>query len=128
MARPQLAKADTAFQGASVGQPAEPCLGRRACQAHCSRPPVTYAPAESAASAASHSACIFRSRAKVLGAAPVQEPVTESLEPARWKFPSQLSLSFVSAFVPVSRASVFRPCENQKLTRISDAIVTCCPV
>ena len=26
-ARPQLAKADTAFQGASVGQPTEPCLG-----------------------------------------------------------------------------------------------------
>ena len=25
-ARPQLAKADTAFQGASVGQPTEPCL------------------------------------------------------------------------------------------------------
>jgi hypothetical protein len=25
MARPQLAKADTAFQGASVGQPIEPC-------------------------------------------------------------------------------------------------------
>ena len=24
--RPQLAKADTAFQGASVGQPTEPCL------------------------------------------------------------------------------------------------------
>jgi hypothetical protein len=36
MARPQLAKADTAFQGASVGQPTEPpaaqpfgCRGRR---------------------------------------------------------------------------------------------------
>jgi bifunctional non-homologous end joining protein LigD len=31
-ARPQLAKADTAFHGASVGQPTEPCLvfGRRA--------------------------------------------------------------------------------------------------
>ena len=28
-ARPQLAKADTAFQGASVGQPTEPCLARR---------------------------------------------------------------------------------------------------
>jgi hypothetical protein len=27
-ARPQLAKADTAFQGASVGQPTEPCLVR----------------------------------------------------------------------------------------------------
>ena len=27
MARPQLAKTDTAFQGASVGQPTEPCLG-----------------------------------------------------------------------------------------------------
>jgi hypothetical protein len=26
MARPQLAKADTAFQGVSVGQPTEPCL------------------------------------------------------------------------------------------------------
>ncbi len=26
-ARPRLAKADTAFQGASVGQPTEPCLG-----------------------------------------------------------------------------------------------------
>ena len=25
-ARPQLAKADTAFQGASVGQPTEPCF------------------------------------------------------------------------------------------------------
>src|SRR3954464_12198657 len=25
-ARPQLAKADTAFQGASIGQPTEPCL------------------------------------------------------------------------------------------------------
>jgi hypothetical protein len=32
-----------------------------------------------------------------VGAAPVQEPVTESLEPARWKFPSQLSRSFISA-------------------------------
>ena len=28
-ARPQLAKADTAFQGASVGQPTEPCLGEQ---------------------------------------------------------------------------------------------------
>ena len=27
-ARPQLAKADTTFQGASVGQPTEPCLSR----------------------------------------------------------------------------------------------------
>ena len=27
-ARPQLAKADTAFQSASVGQPTEPCLGK----------------------------------------------------------------------------------------------------
>src|SRR4029077_19993409 len=26
--RPQLAKADTAFQGASVGQPTEPCLAK----------------------------------------------------------------------------------------------------
>ena len=26
MARPQLAKANTAFQGASVGQPTEPCF------------------------------------------------------------------------------------------------------
>ena len=31
-------------------------------------------------------------------------------------------------FAPVSRASVFRPSENQKLTRISDAIVTCAPL
>ena len=28
-ARPQLAKADTAFQGASVGQPTEPCLSEQ---------------------------------------------------------------------------------------------------
>jgi hypothetical protein len=28
-ARPQLAKADTAFRGASVGQPTEPCLAER---------------------------------------------------------------------------------------------------
>src|SRR5258705_12972461 len=28
-ARPQLAKADTAFQGASVSQPTEPCLGEQ---------------------------------------------------------------------------------------------------
>jgi len=57
-------------------------------------PPVTYV--ESAASA-SHSACIFRSRATVSGLRQYRSPSQSPFEPARWKFPSQLSLSFIPA-------------------------------
>ena len=75
---------------ASVGQPTEPCLGRR-CKAHCSR---TTSNLCRVGSVRGITQCLhFPFPGHRFGAAPVQEPVTESLEPARWKFPSQASRS-----------------------------------